>query len=255
MSGADGKAEPGLVHGNLRLRKFGIAVIHGSGREVPQPQGPGSSAKDQVPGPHAPLIPGCGCAAAWKAAHGRPSSPHQRKNSPLENREVRLRGLYLRVPRAATRDGAGRSPGCGRATAWGAANRRAAESTQVDFAFSQRRIHSLLEVDCAQSGGLRVIPRPIARSAASASFRGLRHHSADFANSARLRADGRTNRRLFYPLRRVLSRPQSVPRHLNLGTGHSILPSPTPPERGPPPAPAARRPACPGSAPCRGASG
>jgi hypothetical protein len=80
-------------------------------------------------------------------------------NSPLEIREVRLRGLYPRVPRAAIREGAGRSPGCGRAAAWNAAHRRAAESAQADFAFSQRRIHSLLEADFALSVG-------VARSAA-----------------------------------------------------------------------------------------
>ena len=37
--------------------------------------------------------------------------------------------------------------GCGRAGAWDAAHRRAAESAQADFANFQRRIHSLQRAD------------------------------------------------------------------------------------------------------------
>jgi hypothetical protein len=55
----------------------------------------------------------------------------------LELHEVRLRGLDLFRWFS----------GCGRAGAWDAAPGRAAESTKVDFAILQRRIHSLLQAD------------------------------------------------------------------------------------------------------------
>ena len=45
--------------------------------------------------------------------------------------------------------------GCGRTGAGYAAHRRAAESTKLDFAFSQQRIHSLLEADRALPVSIR----------------------------------------------------------------------------------------------------
>jgi len=45
-------------------------------------------------------------------------------------------------------------PGCGRAGAWDAAHRRAAESAQADFAPFQRRIHSLPRADGTVPDGI-----------------------------------------------------------------------------------------------------
>jgi hypothetical protein len=66
-------------------------------------------------------------------------------NSPLETREIRLRGLLTLVPGASMGHEKGEGfaradpadpPGCGRAGAWDAAHRRAAESAQADFVTS-----------------------------------------------------------------------------------------------------------------------
>jgi hypothetical protein len=69
--------------------------------------------------------------------------------SPLERREVHLRGLVTdaSVRESGNREGTSGITGCGRAGAGDAAHGRAAESAQADFANFQRRIYSLSRAD------------------------------------------------------------------------------------------------------------